>query len=118
MSKSKRKGTAWERQVVDYLGFNLEQPAVERRALEGILDRGDVAGIVDWTVECKDHNTSLWGPWMDETEKERQNAGTTFGLLVVKRRLHNVAKAFAVLPLDQMVELILDHAEVTDHIGG
>jgi len=117
MSKSKRKGTAWERAVVDYVGFHLEKP-VERRALEGVLDRGDVAGVIDWTIECKDHNSSLWGPWMDETERERTNAGTTFGLLVVKRRLKNVEKAFAVLPLDQMVELMLDHAEVTQHLGG
>ena len=104
MSRSKQKGTRWETEVTRYL----EQyfPGVERRVLVGPLDRGDISGVPGWTIECKNTNTSLWGPFMDEAERERVNCNAEFGLLVVKRRMKPVSRAFAVLPLEDMAALM------------
>ena len=52
MSAAKRKGPAFEGQVVSYLrehGF----PQAERRVMGGSRDRGDVAGVPGWVLELK-----------------------------------------------------------------
>jgi hypothetical protein len=109
VNKSKTKGTKFESEVCAYLrARGLE---VERRALTGTQDRGDIAGIPGWVIECKNQNTSNWAEWMDETERERRNARTDFGLLVVRRRLKIIEQAYAVLPLKQAVSIIIDDVE-------
>lgn len=110
MSASKRKGTAFETEVVRYLqarGFE----NVGRQILTGNQDLGDIAGIPGWAVECKNVNSATWAAWMDETELERRNAGADYGLLVVRRRMKPIEKAYAVLPLNQAVTLIGDDIE-------
>jgi hypothetical protein len=100
---SKRKGTKFESEVVAYLqsrGFE----ACERRALTGTQDRGDIAGIQGWMLECKNHNSHDFAAWMDEAEKQRNP--DEFGLLVVRRRLKTIDKAYAVLPFGDMVSLM------------
>jgi Holliday junction resolvase len=49
VSASKRKGSTFERAVVEYLadhGF----PQAERRVSNGTKDRGDVAGVAGWIL--------------------------------------------------------------------
>lgn len=107
MSRSKAKGTAFEREVVDFLrghGF----PAAERRAMEGVNDRGDVAGIPGVVVECKNHRDIDLGGFMGELEAEQARAAAPVGLLVVKRRMKPVARAYAVMTLDQASALLRD----------
>lgn len=105
MSASKRKGTAFERDVVDYLTGN-GFPHAERRALEGVNDRGDVAGIPGVVLEAKNHKTIDLGGFMVELEREQKRAAAELGLLVVKRRMHNVARAYAVMPFEQAVAML------------
>jgi hypothetical protein len=83
VSKQKQKGTAWETAVVKWLrdrGFN-----VERRALHGTNDRGDIAGIEGVVVECKNAKTYKLAEWIEETKAERDNDNAQFGVLLVKR---------------------------------
>lgn len=108
-NKSKAKGTKFESEICGYL--NARGVPCERRALTGTQDQGDIAGIPGWVIEAKNQNSSNWAEWMDETEKERRNAGADFGLLVVRRRLKIIEKAYAVLPLEQAVSIILDDIE-------
>ena len=85
MSKSKAKGTAWESAIVDYLrGHGAEQ--VERRALGGINDRGDIAGIPGVVIEAKSAARIDLSGWLDEAEKERINDGAAYGVVWFKRR--------------------------------
>jgi hypothetical protein len=108
MNPSKRKGTAAETAVVEYLrghGF----AHAERRALHGSLDQGDVTGIPGICVEVKNCATYDLPGWMRETEAERWAAGADVGALVVKPRgvgATRVGEWWAVLTLDQLAYLL------------
>jgi Holliday junction resolvase len=105
VNRPKIKGTAFETDVVRYLqahGFE----AAERRALSGTQDKGDVAGIPGVVIECKNHKTIDLGSWMTELEREQTRASAHLGLVVAKRRMHNVAQSYAVMTLEQAAYLI------------
>jgi len=107
---SKKKGTAWETALVEYLklsGF----PYAERRALCGTSDRGDVAGIPGVVLEAKAEKTITLSTYMDEVATEKQNANAQVGAAVIKRRNRGPGSAYVVMPLSQFVEMIAD--EVT-----
>lgn len=85
MSRSKGKGTAWETAVCRYLtaeGF----PHVERRALNGTIDRGDIAGIPGWVVEAKNCRRTELAAWLDEAAIEQANDGADFSAVWHHRR--------------------------------
>jgi hypothetical protein len=52
MSKSKQKGTAAETAVVNWL-VSKGRKHVERRSLNGVNDRGDIAGVPGVVLEVK-----------------------------------------------------------------
>lgn len=85
MNRSKDKGTAFETACARYLSQRLGVP-VERRALEGANDRGDVAGVVlnglPTVVECKNVKRVQLPKHMRELEREKQNDGAPVGLLI------------------------------------
>ena len=92
MSKSKSIGTRFESMCVEYLREHLGDDGIERRALHGSKDMGDLFGLVahdhDGVVECKSHKR--YGPadvaeWRSQTIDERENAGADFALLVIHR---------------------------------
>lgn len=102
MSASKQKGTKWETEIVNYLrenGF-----VVERKALTGNQDLGDISGVAGWTIQAKNQNALDLAGWMDQTETQRRNSGDPFGVLVIRRRMKPVSMAYAVLPLEQMLD--------------
>jgi hypothetical protein len=77
MSKSKSKGTGWETAITRYLlgeGF----PHIERRALSGTSDRGDLAGIPGWVIEAKNCQRTELAAWVDEAAIEQANDGAEF----------------------------------------
>lgn len=93
MNRSKAKGTNWESNVVKYLRAELDQPEIERRALHGSADMGDVYRIRahghDGIAECKDYKTFTdadLARWKSQTLAERENSGAGFAMLVVHRR--------------------------------
>lgn len=106
MSASRRKGTAFETAVVNFLreaGYD----AAERRALQGRLDRGDIAGLPGWTLECKAEKTISLAQYMDEARAEAANAGTDLYAAVVKRRGKGVGEAYVIVPLSLFVSRFL-----------
>lgn len=85
MSASKRKGTAWESTIVDYLrGSGV--PHAERRALNGAKDRGDIAGLPGVVIEAKSAAQVTLASWLDEAHAERANDGASVGVVWFKRR--------------------------------
>lgn len=85
MSASKRKGTAAETAIVNYLrtaGFT----HVERRALNGNIDRGDIAGIPGVVIEAKNCARQELAAWVAEAELERDNDRASLGVVWSKRR--------------------------------
>lgn len=84
MSASRAKGTRWESALVAYLiaeGF----PAVERRALAGVADKGDISGL-PVVVEAKNCKTTTLAAWVDEATVEARNAGVSVGVVWHHRR--------------------------------
>lgn len=106
MSKSKAKGTAFETLIVGYLKDTY--PNVERRTLNGVHDKGDIAGTNKKLIwECKDHKTLNFSGWLKEAEVERGNANAEYGIVVAKRRGHgNAGAQYAVLTLEALVQLL------------
>lgn len=107
MSKSKQKGTLAETAVADYLRQTF--PTVERRALSGINDKGDISNVPGCVVEVKNQRTYKIKEWMRETEIERQNAEADLGVLVIKPNGVGVSKVsqwWAVVSLETITRLI------------
>lgn len=90
-NKSKAKGTAFESQCARWLTERLGYQ-VERRALHGNRDVGDLAWIVGkcdarGIVECKAVKaitTANVAEWRRQTIAERENAGAQFAWLAIK----------------------------------
>lgn len=83
-SASKRKGSSWERQIVDHLRA-AGWPFAERRLAGNAKDRGDVAGVVGVVIEAKNSATRKLAEWVDEAEVERDNDGAWLGVVWHKR---------------------------------
>jgi len=87
VSAARQKGTLAESAVARWLvrlGY-----AVERRALHGNADRGDIIGVPNWTIEIKNVRTPYYQAWLREAEAERKNAGTEY--TVVLHKPHGVS---------------------------
>lgn len=85
MNKSKIKGTAWESAIVTFLRAR-GWPHAERRALQGNLDRGDVAGCPGIVIEAKACKEITLAAFLDEAETERENDHADIGVAWIKRR--------------------------------
>jgi hypothetical protein len=107
LSKAKQKGTLAETALAEYL--KQTWPGVERRALNGANDKGDIAGVPGFVVEVKNQRSYRIAEWLKETEEERLNAGEPNSILVVKPNRVGTSKVgswWAVLEVDQIVSLI------------
>jgi hypothetical protein len=112
MNRPKQKGTAWETAIINFL-HKVGVMAAERRALKGIHDRGDVAGIPHVVIEAKAEARFNLSGWLDEAEKERRNAGAEIGVVWFKRRGRSSAGAGYVL-MDgfTLVKLLADGGHI------
>ena len=90
MSASKQKGTAFERLIADFLARELADDNIDRRAMQGLNDRGDISGIrvgpYRLVVECKNVRTMALSAWVKEAETEASNDAALAGVVVHKRR--------------------------------
>lgn len=89
-NRPKAKGTSFETDCANFLRERLGQPQIERRALHGSKDQGDVFGLVahgaSGVIECKSVkrlNPANIAKWRGQTVEERENSGADFSLLVI-----------------------------------
>ena len=113
-TKPKAKGTAWETAVVRYMRAQLDDERIERRALHGSHDMGDIHGL--WAhgfsgiVECKAVRAAgakALSEWQHQTLDERDNADAGFALLVVKNFNHGTGDALCWLTLRDLSRISL-----------
>lgn len=114
MSKAKQKGTAFETAVTRYMKNYF--PAVERRALQGVNDTGDIAGITitgqPVVVECKNTRQLNISEHMKEAIREAENAHAAFPVLVQHAprigfdKDENTGQQWAILQLHDFMELL------------
>lgn len=85
-------GTEWESMLVRWLTQRLGDTRIERRALHGSKDMGDIYGLYahgsTGIIEAKAYHQ--WGPrdleaWQAQTLAERGNADADWALLVPRR---------------------------------
>lgn len=112
MSASKRKGTAAETAIVNYLramGFI----HAERRALNGTLDRGDIAGIPAVVIEAKNCARQELAAWVTEAEAERDNDRASLGVVWHKRRGKGDPRDwFVTMSGEQFTRLLREYLEM------
>lgn len=109
----KRKGTTWERAVAEYLRERVGYFASAERAPRwGSVDKGDLVGTGPFTIECKATKTLALAQFVDEAEVESQNAGTEYGVAVVKRRQKGVDQGYVVMTLETFATLAHDYCEL------
>lgn len=112
VNRPKQIGTAAETAVVRYLRGN-GFPQVERRALTGAHDQGDVAGIPGVVIEVKGGTAAKTASdlqvtaWLHETDVERTNAKADIGILVLARTGYGPDRAgfwWAVIPCGVLLD--------------
>lgn len=113
-SPQRRKGSAFELQIVAYLkshGF----PYAERAYGAGRPDDvGDVNGLVGWCIEAKNHKSMNLAGWATEAAAEAMNARCPWWAVIAKRRNRPVEDAYVVMPLSQFARLLADDAQTAD----
>jgi hypothetical protein len=95
---SKIRGTRWESAVRDW--WIARGRRVVRPALHGTKDKGDLFGIDEWTLQCKDTAKLDFAGAVDDARIQAVNGGTRFFAAIVKRRRKGVAEAYVVMPLE------------------
>jgi len=102
----KRKGTAWENVVANFLSEYW--PTIERRQAGNQKDKGDLMGVPFTVFECKDHATLKLSEWTDHLFEQMEHAGAFRGVVIVKRKRRPVSEAYAVMPLVLYRELLAE----------
>lgn len=107
-NRSKAAGTRWETAIVTYL-IEHGYPAVERRSLSGVHDKGDIAGL-PIVIEAKNCKTTKLAEWVDEAVVEAFNARVRVGVTWHHRRGKASPGAGYVTLTGDMFMMLLDAA--------
>lgn len=118
MSRQKQKGTAFESAIVEYLQDKLCNDTIERRALNGTCDRGDISGVTfcgsRMVLECKNENRMRLAEYMREAETEATNDNAHYYAVIHKKRgvgistAQTVGQQYVTMPLHMLVSMIYD----------
>lgn len=118
MSRQKQKGTAFESAIVEYLQNNLCDDTIERRALNGTCDRGDISGVTfcgsRMVLECKNENRMRLAEYMREAETEAANDNAPYYAVIHKKRGVGISNAktigqqYVTMPLHMLVSIIYE----------
>lgn len=71
-------------------------------------DSGDIlVPEIGASIQCKDVKTPNWSEWLDDLADQKRNSGMSTAFLSVKRsRPGKSPLRLAVMPLDEMLELL------------
>jgi hypothetical protein len=108
VASPRKIGTAWESAVVSHLNYH-GFPTVERRALHGSKDIGDLTGLPGFLIGCKNERTIRLSTYMDELQVQKGNLVRGGGVVpfeVVKRRGQSPGRAYVVVELDEFLPVL------------
>jgi len=111
MNRNKQKGTRFESDIVGWLQWRFGTRDIERRALNGARDTGDIAGLKAHgqrlVIEAKNHSRHEIARWVDEAEVERGNDDALAAAVVFKRRgTTDPAHQYVVMTVRDLAALI------------
>jgi hypothetical protein len=101
------KGDRFEREIVDYLREHLGAQVARQRVTTE--DRGDICGVVGWTLELKNYADTLRAirDGLSDLEREQAHAGTPLGAVIIKRRgVTDPARALFVMELGNALPVL------------
>jgi Holliday junction resolvase-like predicted endonuclease len=114
-SANKRKGTAAETAVVNWLREKGYQ--AQRNRAGWTDDRGDVDAINGVVIEVKNRQQHNWSSYFEQLGRQMQDKQAYTGVILCKRPGHaNPGKWLAVMPADLWLELIQLLEETADGI--
>ncbi len=101
---SRRKGATFELDVAKHLvpDWPKAERQLERRRDEGDI-KGGPSGIL---LEVKNHVKIDLAGFMTQAVTTAQHVNADHPLLVIKRRARPVGEAYAVMPFDNMIQLL------------
>jgi hypothetical protein len=101
----KNKGDRAEREVAAKLADLTGWPWRRKLGAGRCDDTGDLDGLEDWTVEVKDWTNvnAAVSKGLADLEREQANAGTAFGVALIRRR---GGKWFAAMPLENLAAVM------------
>lgn len=105
-STAKAKGRDAENAVVEWLQRHGWSNA-ERRRLQGVADRGDIAGVDGCVIEVK--SAAQWLPveWLRQCETERRNDGASIAWVMARPKgKPNVDDWVVMMTPAQLLELL------------
>lgn len=118
MSRQKQKGTAFETAIVEYLQDKLCDETIERRALNGTCDRGDISGVTfcghRMVLECKNEARMRLAEYVREAEAEAANDNAFYYAVIHKKHgtgistLQTVGQQYVTMPLHMLKSIIYD----------
>lgn len=118
MSRQKQKGTAFESAIVEYLQNQLCDDTIERRALNGTCDRGDITGVAfcgqRMVLECKNEKQMRLADYVREAETEAHNDSAFYYAVIHKKRgvgistLQTIGQQYVTMPLYVLTNMIYD----------
>lgn len=116
MSRQKQKGTAFETAIVEYLQNQLCDETIERRALNGTADRGDITGVTfcgqRMVLECKNENRMRLADYVREAETEAANDNARYYAVIHKKRgtgistAQTIGQQYVTMPLHIFASII------------
>jgi hypothetical protein len=99
VNRSKAKGTWFESSTADFLrthGF----PWAHRNPPAGSKDVGDIGGVIDIAIQCKNCVRLELSKWMDEAAAQAANADASLFCVVHKRKgKGDPGEQFVTMPL-------------------
>lgn len=105
VAQNKRKGYEFEVDCCDFV--RADYPDVERNGTRyGPKDRGDMANVGDWTLQCKNVKVDQWSKWFTATAVQSTNNQTRWWAVIRKARNQNVSESLFCMPFWKGLELM------------
>jgi len=103
--QSKALGYTYEVAVREFLKPSF--PRVKRNGTQyGANDRGDLAGVPGWTIQCKNTKDYAWPKWFEATTLQAKNNKTRWWVIVKKTRGKHARESLFAMTLEKGLELI------------
>lgn len=104
-ASSNRKGKQFERDAANYATERLGIEVSRRAALGLPDDEGDLFGIPDATVQCKNTTRIDLAGFVDSAEDQGEAAGTSQRVALIKRRMKPIGDAYVVMTYDRWLDI-------------
>lgn len=101
---AKRKGTAHETAIVNYLTAN--GISARRVVQTGRYDQGDIHADPSVCIEAKNVAKIDLADFVRQANREAVNAGRKFGTAIIKKRNANISQAYCVMDLETFTRIL------------